>query len=177
MTRLLLLPDSLGLSVWDALSDERTGLTFTVAACCHQSTHSLVPVLQDSLPHLLSQIWESLILDDQVPVFISPRNRVAQLYSHALGYQFQHMSNKASRLLFSTNRTENAVPYTCFSWTSQKTPFLCCIERSFLSNGLFFLHNNGWSSSCLLSGRCLSPGVYATILCQSFEMQSPLFEF
>jgi hypothetical protein len=30
-------------------------------------------------------IWDSTSLEDQVPVFISPRNRLAQLYPQALG--------------------------------------------------------------------------------------------
>jgi hypothetical protein len=34
---------------------------------------------------LLSRIWDSPNLEGQVPVFISPRNRVAQLYPQALG--------------------------------------------------------------------------------------------
>jgi hypothetical protein len=34
---------------------------------------------------LLSQIRDSPSLEDQVPVFISPRNRVAQLHAQALG--------------------------------------------------------------------------------------------
>jgi hypothetical protein len=33
-------------------------------------------------------IWESPNLERQVPVFIFPRNRVAQLYSRALGFLF-----------------------------------------------------------------------------------------
>jgi hypothetical protein len=33
-------------------------------------------------------IWDSPNLEDQVPVFISPRNRVAQLYPWALGSLF-----------------------------------------------------------------------------------------
>jgi hypothetical protein len=37
---------------------------------------------------LLSQIRDSPNLEGQVPVFISPRNRVAQLYPQALGYLF-----------------------------------------------------------------------------------------
>jgi hypothetical protein len=37
---------------------------------------------------LLSQIRDSLSMEGQVPVFISPRNRVAQLYSEALGSLF-----------------------------------------------------------------------------------------
>jgi hypothetical protein len=37
---------------------------------------------------LLSQIRDSPNLEGQVPVFISPRNRVAQLYPQALGSFF-----------------------------------------------------------------------------------------
>jgi hypothetical protein len=37
---------------------------------------------------LLSQIRDSLYLEGQVPVLISPRNRVARLYSPALGSLF-----------------------------------------------------------------------------------------
>jgi hypothetical protein len=37
---------------------------------------------------LLSQIRDSPNLEDQVPVYISPRNRVAQLYPQALGSLF-----------------------------------------------------------------------------------------
>jgi hypothetical protein len=37
---------------------------------------------------LLSQIRDSPNLEDQVPVIISPRNRVAQLYPQALGSLF-----------------------------------------------------------------------------------------
>jgi hypothetical protein len=37
---------------------------------------------------LLSQIRDSSNLEGQVPVFISPRNRVAQLYPQALGSLF-----------------------------------------------------------------------------------------
>jgi hypothetical protein len=37
---------------------------------------------------LLSQIHDSLNLEDQVPIFISPRKRVAQSYPQALGSLF-----------------------------------------------------------------------------------------
>jgi hypothetical protein len=37
---------------------------------------------------LLSQIWDSTNLEGQVPVFISPRDKVAQLYPQALGSLF-----------------------------------------------------------------------------------------
>jgi hypothetical protein len=63
-TRFLLLSDHCGFLIRGALSDERTGLSFK---------------MYDIQYILLSQIW------DQVPVFISPRNRVARLYPQALG--------------------------------------------------------------------------------------------
>jgi hypothetical protein len=37
---------------------------------------------------LLSQIWDSPILEGQVSIFISPRNREVQLYPQALGSLF-----------------------------------------------------------------------------------------
>jgi hypothetical protein len=37
-----------GLLMWGALSDERTGLSFTIAAGPSQRSHSRVPVLWDS---------------------------------------------------------------------------------------------------------------------------------
>jgi hypothetical protein len=70
--------------MWGALSDGRTDLSFTIAAgprqrilCsgCH-GTHDHI---------LLSQIRDFLNLEGHVPVFTSPRNRVAQVYSLALG--------------------------------------------------------------------------------------------
>jgi hypothetical protein len=47
-----------GLLIWGTLSDEGTGLSFTIAADCHQCSYSWVLVLQDSEPFLLSQIQD-----------------------------------------------------------------------------------------------------------------------
>jgi hypothetical protein len=38
--------------------------------------------------HILSHIWDSTNLEVQFPLYISPRNRVAQLYPQALGSLF-----------------------------------------------------------------------------------------
>jgi hypothetical protein len=54
-----------GLLMWGGLSDERTGLSFTVAAGPRQSSHSLVRVL--------SQTRDSANLEGQTTVFVSPR--------------------------------------------------------------------------------------------------------
>jgi hypothetical protein len=51
-TRFLLLSDTCGLLMWFALSDERTGLTITIAASPRQRSHSGVRVPWDSRPFL-----------------------------------------------------------------------------------------------------------------------------
>jgi hypothetical protein len=51
----------------------------------HQRSHSRVRVQQDTW---LCQIRDSLNLEGQFSVFISPMNRVAQLYPQALGSLF-----------------------------------------------------------------------------------------
>jgi hypothetical protein len=64
------------------------GLSFTIAAGPRQRSHSQVRVPWNSDHILLSQIRGSPNLEGQIPVFISPRNRVAQLYPQALGSLF-----------------------------------------------------------------------------------------
>jgi hypothetical protein len=66
------------LYLWGALSDEMTGLQFAV-----QSLNG--PSHAESVTILYCLIWDSPNLEGQVPVFISSRNRVAQLYPWALG--------------------------------------------------------------------------------------------
>jgi hypothetical protein len=59
--------------------------------CCLQlllALASAVIVGSESRHVLLPQIRDSPNLADQVPVFISPRNRAAQLYPRALGSLF-----------------------------------------------------------------------------------------
>jgi hypothetical protein len=47
-----------GLSIWGALSDERTGLSFTIASCPHQRSHSRVRVPPDSWAYFtVSDTW------------------------------------------------------------------------------------------------------------------------
>jgi hypothetical protein len=76
-----------GLLIWGALSDEVTNLLFTIAAVFASAVilRSESCGAHDHI--LLSQIWDSPNLEDQVHVFISHRNRVAQLYPQALGHQ------------------------------------------------------------------------------------------
>jgi hypothetical protein len=65
------------------LSDERTGLWFTVAPGPRHRRLSVFREIYERI--LLSIIWYSQNLKGHVPVFISPRNRIAQLYPQALG--------------------------------------------------------------------------------------------
>jgi hypothetical protein len=105
------------------LSDERMGLSFTIAASSRQRSHSQVRIPRTHDHILLSQIRDSPNLEDQVPVFISPRNRMTRLYPQVLGSLFvaSYDSQGYGRLqrflsrntswssLYSlgTNRTEN----------------------------------------------------------------------
>jgi hypothetical protein len=66
------------LFLWSALSDERMGLQFAVQSLNDPSHAELVTIFY-------CLIWDSPNLEGQVPVIISPRNRVAQLYPRALG--------------------------------------------------------------------------------------------
>jgi hypothetical protein len=74
--------------MWSALSDKRTGSSFTIAAGL---ASAVIPGSESHGTHdhiLLSQIRDSHNLEGQVSVFISPRNMVAQLYAQALGSLF-----------------------------------------------------------------------------------------
>jgi hypothetical protein len=71
--------------MWGALSDEKTGLPFKLLLVL-ASAVIFTSESRGTRDHiLLSQIRDSPNLEGQVPVFISPRNRVAQLYPQALG--------------------------------------------------------------------------------------------
>jgi hypothetical protein len=60
------------------VSDERTGLQFAVQSLTDPSRTGPITILY-------CLIWDSPSLEGKVLVFISPRNRVAQLYPRALG--------------------------------------------------------------------------------------------
>jgi hypothetical protein len=60
----------------------------TVASGPCQSSHSWVDVPQNSRPYFFGLIWDSPSMEGRVPLFISPRNRVAQLYPPRTGFPF-----------------------------------------------------------------------------------------
>jgi hypothetical protein len=63
-------------------------LLLTIAADPRQRSHSQVRVPRDSRPYFTLSDSRLPHLEDQAPVFISPRDRVAQLYPQALGSHF-----------------------------------------------------------------------------------------
>jgi hypothetical protein len=58
--------------MWGALSDERTGLSFTIAAGSRQSSHSRVRVPWDSRPYFT-------VADLRLPFSSPPMTRRAEL--------------------------------------------------------------------------------------------------
>jgi hypothetical protein len=73
----------------DSLSDERTGLSFTIFAGLRRCSHSRARVPRDPWPYFtvsdsrLPQTWR-----DRSPIYTPTRNRVAQLYPQTLGSLF-----------------------------------------------------------------------------------------
>jgi hypothetical protein len=61
---------------------------FTIAAGPRQSSHFQVRLPRDSWPHFTVSNSRFPHLEGQIPVLISPRNRVAQIYPQALGALF-----------------------------------------------------------------------------------------
>jgi hypothetical protein len=74
--------------MWDALSDARTGLSFTIAAGSRQGSHSRPESRGTHDQILSSQIRDFPNLKYQIPVFMSPRDRVTQLYPQSPGSLF-----------------------------------------------------------------------------------------
>jgi hypothetical protein len=104
--------------MYGALSDERTGLALTIPAGCRQRSHSRVRVPRDHI--LLSQIRDSPNLEGQVPVFISPGNRVALFYPQALGSLFVTFYNSQGygggiRTRLHADKTQCRNPVTDYS--------------------------------------------------------------
>jgi hypothetical protein len=77
-----------GLLKWGALSDERTSLSFTIAAGPRQRSRSQVRVPGIHHHILLSQIRDSPNLEGQLPVFISPGTGLAG-YTPRAGYSHE----------------------------------------------------------------------------------------
>jgi hypothetical protein len=92
MTRYFLLFGSYGLFLWGALSDERTGLSFTIAADPRQRSHSRVRVPWDSRPYFT--VSDSRLTFSSTPmtrratveVFDPPSTRDSPEFSHTSSF-------------------------------------------------------------------------------------------
>jgi hypothetical protein len=72
---------------------------------------------------LLSQIRDSPNLEGQVPVFISPRNRVGQLYPQALGSLFAASTTHRVEVFEpASTRPPIGCPYIASALTQKKSP-------------------------------------------------------
>jgi hypothetical protein len=85
---LLLLLSVVGLLTWGNISDESTGLSFTVAAGPSQRSHSRIRVPRVSWPYFTVSDSRLPNLEGQVLAFISRWNRVIRLLPQELGSRF-----------------------------------------------------------------------------------------
>jgi hypothetical protein len=102
------------------------GLSFIIAAVPRQRSHSQVRIPQDSWSNFTLSDSRLPNLEGQVPVFISHRNRVAQLYPQALGSIF--VASYDSQAYGGGFVASNAPAYNISARTTYKTPFFfCCV--------------------------------------------------
>jgi hypothetical protein len=93
--------------MWGPLSDERMGLSFAIAADSRQ--HSPSP--PGPMTIFISLFQDSHNLEGQVSIFISPRNRVAQLYPQALvSFLSTPMTHRATVEVFEPTSTRAHTP-------------------------------------------------------------------
>jgi hypothetical protein len=114
--------------MWGALSDEKLGSV--VLICCWASpVQSFWGVIPMGLMNIFYCVyfWDSPNLEGQVPVFISPRNRVAQLYPRALGSTFVALYSQEFSLLHDvqTNSVAHPASYTMGTGDSFRNGNLC----------------------------------------------------
>jgi hypothetical protein len=92
-------------------------------------------------------IWDSPNLEGQVPVCISPRNRVAQLYSRALEFAFRRFLRLAALWWRYSNTPPwwidscAASAYNISAQIASKTPFLCYSACLFLLICLMYCYS------------------------------------
>jgi hypothetical protein len=124
--------------MWGALSDERTGLSFTIAAGPHQRSHSRVRVLWDSRTYFTVSDW-------RLP-FSSPPTILRVTVEVFDTASTQDLSTNNSQL-----STDNS-----FTRTYQKTVTIvveACVQRRCIATALV----------CLFRGIFLANGLYITI--------------
>jgi hypothetical protein len=108
---------------------------------------------------LLSQIRDSPNLEGQAPVFISPRNRVAQLYPQALGSFFTIMRPPFITSRRTEYRSPSQIIPLLFSVSSVATK---CVSISWQRSD--FCQRVRCRGYAILVSRCLAIGYPVTIL-------------
>jgi hypothetical protein len=111
-----------GLLKWGALSDERTGLSFTTAAGPRQRSHSRARVPWDSWPHFTLRIETPSTWRARYP-YLHPQERLTQLYPQALGFLF--VASYGSQGYGGCNRPRLHAGYN----TRYQQFFCCCITQ------------------------------------------------
>jgi hypothetical protein len=108
---LVLLWDSWRFVEVERPSWQEKNLSFAIAAGARQRSHSRVRVQSVSWPYFTVSDSRIPNLDGQVPVFISSRNRVAQLYPQALGSLFFASYHSQGLCLRYSTRLHAGVPH------------------------------------------------------------------
>jgi hypothetical protein len=168
-----------GLLMWGAFSDERMGLPFTIAAGSRQISHFRVRVRGTHDHILLSQIRDSPNLEGHVPIFISPRNRVDQLYSPGTGFPFRRLLRLAglrwsysnppphgSHWLFTTELFFITTSHgTNIIHNFQQYTYYCVFTDPLLINGFFCCLCVLISAGNCLPNRCLAMKYFGFLAC------------
>jgi hypothetical protein len=95
--------------MWGALSDERTGLSFTIAAGPRQSSRSLVRIPRDSLPYFT--VSDSRLGQHGGPgprIYIPPEQG-GSVIPPGTGFPFHSLLRLAGLRWMYSNRTKNTV--------------------------------------------------------------------
>jgi hypothetical protein len=102
-----------GLLMWGALSDKKTGLSLTVVADPRQRSHSRIRFPRDLWPYFTVSDSRAPNLEGQVPIFVSPRNRVTRLYPHPdTGFPFRRLLRLAGLRWRYSNPTPHGESHT-----------------------------------------------------------------
>jgi hypothetical protein len=163
--------------MWGVLSGERTGLSFAIAACPRQLSHSWVRVPLDSWPYdhiLLSQIRDSPNLQGQVPVFISPKEQGDPVIPPGTGFPFRRLLRLAGLRWRYSNPSPRGVLltvpfYNLSARTARKTP-LSIVKNVFTgtlpSNRCPSIVEGACVAEMCLPTRCLAMGIHVTVSLQ-----------
>jgi hypothetical protein len=112
----------------------------------------LRPESRGTLDHiLLSQIRDSSKLEDQVPIYISPRNRVAWLHFPALGFPLWTASQSHALVILGIS----FYIYIGAARTIQKTPHLLSELLCDLATSCRMAPREQSSHCCVFTGTCL----------------------